>query len=87
MDAILTVVDTEGDQPMSEAYLTNWLASHATDDRNHFHEVAIHEARIATEARARAAAAPARLPSLLGRLRAAIPGPTPAERCDCAAAA
>ena len=71
---------------MSEAYLTNWLSSQPSDERNHFHELALHEARIASEHHA-AAASPHRVASFVERLRAALPGPARAERCDCPAAA
>lgn len=80
---------------MSEAYLTNWLAGHPADDRNRFHEVALHEARIASERRDPAIApaiAPAIGRGLVGRLRAAIAragiaGVSVTERCDCPVAA
>jgi hypothetical protein len=71
---------------MSEAYLTNWLAGHQDDQRNHFHEIAIHEARIASDLRGRPAT-PARTSGLVDRLRAVLTGVAPAERCDCPAAA
>ena len=76
---------------MSEAYMTNLLAGYATDDRNRFHEVALHEARIASE-RLDQAPAPAAGNGLVDRLRAAIAragiaGTSPAERCDCPVAA
>ena len=71
---------------MSEAYFTNWLVDHAGDDRNRFHETALHEARVATELRA-APAAPSGRTSLVDRLRAAVTRARPAERCDCAVAA
>ena len=71
---------------MSEAYLTNWLASHVADERNHFHEVAIHEARIASDVRGTTAQA-SRIDGLVDRIRAAIPGVAPLQRCDCPAAA
>jgi hypothetical protein len=71
---------------MSEAYLTNWLAGHSTDDRNHFHEIALHEARIASEVRG-TTRGPSRIDGLVDRIRAAIPGIAPIERCDCPVAA
>jgi len=71
---------------MSEAYLTNWALGSHFNDRNRFHEVALHEARIATDRRpAPAAAAPTE--SLASRLRLAFGRPSRAEACDCAAAA
>jgi hypothetical protein len=76
---------------MSEAYFTNWLAAHANDERNHFHHVALHEARVATDVHARPAAA-TRTSGLVDRLRAAFAragfaGTTTADRCDCPVAA
>lgn len=71
---------------MSEAYLTSFLAGHASDERNHFHHVALHEARIATDVHPRPAV-PTRTGGLLERLRAALTGAAPAERCDCPVAA
>lgn len=71
---------------MSEAYLTNWLAGHANDERNHFHQVALHEARVASDVHGRPSA-PARTIGLVDRLRAALTGTAPAERCDCPVAA
>ena len=70
---------------MSEAYLTSFLSGHQGDPRNHFHEVAIHEARVASEGRPRPAS-PTRV-GLIDRVRAAFTGAAPAERCDCPAAA
>jgi len=75
---------------MSEAYLTNWLAGHAADDRNRFHGIALHEARIASDRRDPAAVPPSG-GNLVERVRAAfaragIAG-TRAERCDCPVAA
>ena len=71
---------------MSEAYLTSFLAGHANDERNHFHQVALHEARVATDVHARQSA-PARRIGLVDRVRAALTGAAPAERCDCPVAA
>ena len=70
---------------MSEAYLTNWFSSQPCDDRNHFHEVALHEARIASAARPHPA--PVRGPSLLDRVRQAVAGTGSVDQCDCAATA
>jgi hypothetical protein len=71
---------------MSEAYLTNWLASHANDERNHFHHVALHEARLASDVHPRPAVAAAS-GGFVDRLRAALTGTAPAEGCDCPVAA
>ncbi|HJP88358.1 MAG TPA: hypothetical protein VJ850_04925 [Candidatus Limnocylindrales bacterium] len=70
---------------MSEAYLTNWLSSQPCDDRNHFHEIALHEARIASAVRV--PTAPAQGPSLVERVRAALAGTSAVDHCDCAATA
>ena len=71
---------------MSEAYLTNWAMGSHFDDRDRFHEVALHEARVATE---RQAATPRTVPSesFLSRLRLALGRPMPVDACDCTAAA
>ena len=71
---------------MSEAYLTNWAMGSHFDDRDRFHDVALHEARVATERRP---AAPAATPneSFISRLRLALGRPVAVETCDCAAAA
>lgn len=71
---------------MSEAYLTNWLSSQASDDRNHFHAIALHEARVASEANHHRLA-PVRTSRLLDRVRAVLARTGPVERCDCPAAA
>ena len=71
---------------MSEAYLTNWAMGTHFDERDHFHEVALHEARVATDHRsAPRSAAPSE--RLISRLRLAFGRPAPVEACDCAAAA
>ena len=71
---------------MSEAYLTNWAMGSHFDDRDRFHDVALHEARIATERRP---ATPPRAPadSLVSRLRLALGRPAPMDACDCPVAA
>ena len=71
---------------MSEAYLTNWAMGSHFDERDHFHQVALDEARVATERRP---VAPAATPSqsLISRLRLALGRPVAVEACDCAAAA
>src|SRR5690242_5550306 len=71
---------------MSEAYLTNWALGSHFDERDRFHEVALAEARVATERRP--APAPRRTASsLVSRLRIAVGRPVAIEACDCAAAA
>jgi hypothetical protein len=71
---------------MSEAYLTNWsFGGETPDTRNHFHETAIREARVATEYRGRQPAAPAET-SFLTRLRHAFAAPSATtEACNCPA--
>ena len=71
---------------MSEAYLTNWAMGSHFDDRDRFHDVALHEARIATERRA-ATVRTVPSESLISRLRLALGRPLPVEACDCPAAA
>jgi hypothetical protein len=71
---------------MTEAYLTSFLSDHQGDPRDHFHDVALHEARIASEVHARPAD-PARTAGLVQRVRAALTGAARVERCDCPAAA
>lgn len=71
---------------MSEAYLTSFLAAHANDERNHFHHVALHEARVATDIHPRPAVA-SRTSGIVDRIRAVLTGAAPAERCDCLASA
>ena len=71
---------------MSEAYLTNWAMGRNFADRDRFHDVALHEARIATERQA----TPVRTvagESLISRVRLALGRPLPVEACDCPAAA
>jgi hypothetical protein len=94
MDAILTDVNTatttstprRSDQ-MLDLYASGTFAIDATDPRNHFNEMALHEARIATEYRNDAVAAP-RSGGFLERVRAAVTGNqvrnTP-EPCPCPA--
>jgi hypothetical protein len=77
---------------MSEAYLTNWAMGSHFDDRDRFHDVALHEARVATERQAgteRQATRPnaAQGESLVSRLRLALGRPVAADACDCPAAA
>jgi hypothetical protein len=72
---------------MSEAYLTNWAMGSHFDDRDRFHEVALHEARVATERQATASPRIASSESFLSRLRFALGRPVPVEACDCPAAA
>ena len=72
---------------MLEMYATGTFAIDSTDPRNQFNERALHEARIATEFRGYAAAAP-HTGGLLERVRAALSGTqvmnTP-EPCPCPA--
>lgn len=75
---------------MSEAYLTNWsFGGETPGTRNRIHDVALHEARIASdyhssESSASASALPAR-PGLVARLRQALAGPAATEGCSCPA--
>ena len=73
---------------MSEAYLTNWaLGSHFDDlDRDRFHDVALREARIATDRRP-APRVTASGDSLVSRVRLAFGRPTRVDPCDCPVAA
>ena len=64
------------------------VAVDSTDPRNVFHEVALHEARIATDHREYADPAPApSTPSLVARVRLALAGGTTStvEACSCPA--
>ena len=71
---------------MSEAYLTNWALGSHFDERDHFHEVALHEARVATDHQpARRVVVPS--DSLISRLRVVFGRPARIEACDCTAAA
>jgi hypothetical protein len=70
---------------MSEAYLTNWAMGSDFDERDHFHEVALHEARIATDRQP--AKTPSANESIMSRIRLALGRPSPATSCDCVAAA
>ena len=71
---------------MSEAYLTNWALGSHFNDRDRFHGVALHEARVASERHGTATrAVPSE--SLISRLRLAFGRPMPVEACDCPAAA
>jgi hypothetical protein len=76
-----------GPTKMLDMYATGTFAMDATDPRNQFHDRALHEARIATESRGYAAAAP-HTSGLLERVRAALTGTqvgnTP-EPCPCPA--
>jgi hypothetical protein len=70
---------------MSEAYLTNWsFGGEIPDARNHAHEIALREARIASEYRQVEPASPAK-ESFLRRLRLAFARPAAAEACTCPA--
>ena len=71
---------------MFELYLSHTSAGeHSTDPRNRFHEVALNEARIASEHR-QSPAAPAQ-PGFITRLRLAFAGGSTAttEACNCPA--
>jgi hypothetical protein len=70
---------------MSEAYLTNWsFGGETPDTRNHFHDTALREARIASERREIVPASPAR-ETFLTRLRFAFAGRPAADACNCPA--
>lgn len=70
---------------MSEAYLTNWsFGGETPDTRNHFHETALREARIASDHRETAGRTQAR-ESFLTRLRLAFAGQAATEACNCPA--
>ena len=72
---------------MFELYPTSWPASmDATDSRTQFHETALREAQVATDARGVAAAAPSREP-FITRLRLAFAGGSSVatEPCSCPA--
>ena len=72
---------------MLEMYATGTFAIDATDPRNHFHERALHEARIATEFRQSTVTRP-HTSGLLDRLRAAVSGAqiiTTTQACNCPA--
>ena len=72
---------------MSEAYHPNWALGSHFGDRDRFHDVALHEARVASERRATTPTAAAPSESLLSRLRLAFGRPVAVDRCDCPAAA
>jgi hypothetical protein len=68
---------------MSEAYLTNWsFGGETPDTRNHFHDTALREARIASEYRRVERASPVK-DSLLTRIRLAFAGPAATDACNC----
>lgn len=70
---------------MSEGYLTNWsFGGETPDTRNHFHETALREARVASDYRHVEPAAPVR-ERFITRLRLALAGPTAADACNCPA--
>jgi hypothetical protein len=69
---------------MSEAYLTNWLVDRCqSGSRSHFHDVALREARIATQRHELQLKSPVR-ESLVARLRLAFAGPS-TNACNCPA--
>lgn len=72
---------------MFEIYMSHTgSGEHTTDPRNRFHEVALREARYASEWHGRQLATPTG-PSLLARVRTAISGSRAAspETCGCPA--
>jgi hypothetical protein len=70
---------------MSEAYLTNWsFGGETPDTRNHFHETALREARIASDYRDVEPAPPDK-GSFVNRLRLAFAGPSAVDACNCPA--
>jgi hypothetical protein len=70
---------------MSEAYLTNWsFGGETPDTRNHSHETALREARIATEYHEVAAASPAK-EGFMTRLRLVFAGRPATDACNCPA--
>ena len=70
---------------MSKAYLTNWsFGGETPDTRNHFHDTALRDARIASDYRQVEPAFPAR-ERFLTRLRLAFAGPSATEACNCPA--
>jgi hypothetical protein len=71
---------------MSDATLTNWAFGNHFNEPERFHEIALHEARIATEHRFAPAVRPAREP-LMTRIRVALGFAPRVESCDCAVAA
>ena len=73
---------------MFELYLSHTSSGeHSTDPRNQFHEMAIREARVATEWASRDQGAVASKPGFVARLRLALAGgPTvTTEACNCPA--
>jgi hypothetical protein len=71
---------------MSEAYLTNWsFGGESPASRDHFHDTAIREARVATEYRKLDQAPATDAVSFLARLRLALARPTAQEACNCPA--
>lgn len=73
---------------MFEIHPSDWpMAADATDPRNQFHATAMHEARVASDFRGFAPAAPAR-ESIVARLRLALvggPSSSIVEPCNCPA--
>ena len=72
---------------MFELYPTSWPASmDATDSRNQFHETALREAQVATDARGVTAATPSG-GTFMARLRLVFAGgpSVAAEPCNCPA--
>jgi hypothetical protein len=70
---------------MFELYLSHTSAGeHSTDPRNQFHDIALREARIASEWRGQSAAVTPASPSFVSRLRLAFAG-RPASTTDACA--
>jgi len=70
---------------MSEAYLTNWsFGGETPDTRNHFHDTALREARVASDFRQVEPAKTAH-EGFLARLRFAFAGQPAADACNCPA--
>lgn len=70
---------------MSEVHRTNWsFGGENPDTRNHFHETALREARIASDYREVEPASPVK-ETFLSRLRLALAGPAPTDACNCPA--
>jgi hypothetical protein len=70
---------------MFDVYPSNWPLVDTSDPRNQFHETALHEAQVATDARGFATPAPSH-DSLVTRLRLAYAGgPAATEPSSCPA--
>jgi hypothetical protein len=70
---------------MSQAFLTNWsFGDQGPDTRNRFHEIALREARIASEYRDAERSTPIR-ESFLTRFRLVFAGRPATDACNCPA--